>query len=322
MATLAGNGTAAIRVAANQPIDLSGNATAAGQNQHFLEYSTYNGQNALVYNNAGGTVFRVADAKDWSYFNGPSSLGMYNCAGMTSGFPGSGSTMCWNITNGGQETDLITGQGGLNVYPVSGTGTISNTPNFTIQSNGNVGVAGTLAVAGTATMGGSLKAAGIPVSVQTGAYSLASGDCGHQGLGLWCDRRAHLHGAERAAGRLPDRHRAGDREPDHDRRGIGRDARDCVGLQRCAGRPVVACENRRDDRRRRGFAFLNWQCSKGSSFSEEKEAKTLFNRLDAFTSKVGHQRIEVLCFFLSRKNKPSCRSTFYSPYCAASAFAS
>jgi hypothetical protein len=58
-ATLAPGTTAAIRIAANQPIDLSGNGTAAGQNQHVLQYS--NAADALTYTIKGGLALSIAD---------------------------------------------------------------------------------------------------------------------------------------------------------------------------------------------------------------------------------------------------------------------
>ena len=59
LATMMNTSTAAIRIAAGQQIDLSGNGTAAGQNQHTLEYTAAGG---LQYTTPSGTAFSVTDA--------------------------------------------------------------------------------------------------------------------------------------------------------------------------------------------------------------------------------------------------------------------
>ena len=58
-ATLARGTTAAIRLAADAPIDFSGNGTAAGQNLHILEYSAV--AKALTYAVRGIVVLTIAD---------------------------------------------------------------------------------------------------------------------------------------------------------------------------------------------------------------------------------------------------------------------
>ena len=146
LATLASPGGAAIRVAPNQQIDFSGKATAASQNQHTVQYSTYNNQNAFIYNINQNTAFKIADVGGWLTNYGPASLGLNNCASMTTGFPPSGTTMCWNESNGVQESDMIVGQGGLDVFPVSSSGTISSTPVFYVNSMGNGGLTGSLSI--------------------------------------------------------------------------------------------------------------------------------------------------------------------------------
>ncbi len=66
-ATGPGHG-AAIRVAANEPIDFSGNALMGGQNQHTLQYATAN--SALVYQTPNGTAFAIADSNQAASFSG------------------------------------------------------------------------------------------------------------------------------------------------------------------------------------------------------------------------------------------------------------
>ena len=154
LATMMNGGTAALRIAAGQPIDFSGNSTAAGQNQHVLEYSTSNNLNALVYNVANATVLKIADASGWLYNYGPATLGINNMGGVSSGFPNTGTTFGWNKTNGGQESDEIVGQGGLSVYPVSSNGTIAGIPAFSVTATGNTAIAGGVTVAANASFGG------------------------------------------------------------------------------------------------------------------------------------------------------------------------
>lgn len=60
MRTDVGN-SAAIRLAANQAIDFSGNLTESGKNQRILTYSTWMGNNALTYNVLGKDAFKVKD---------------------------------------------------------------------------------------------------------------------------------------------------------------------------------------------------------------------------------------------------------------------
>ncbi len=65
----AGRG-AAIRIAANAPIDFSGDATQAGQNRHTLRYASAGKAGALVYQTPSGVAFSVADGSQAARFSG------------------------------------------------------------------------------------------------------------------------------------------------------------------------------------------------------------------------------------------------------------
>lgn len=177
------NTGAALRIAANEPIDFSGNGSKAGQNQHFLQYSTANGQNALIYQTPAGTAFSIADTNQAATFAGGLTVGGVavlgtnsamgagaNIGNISSGFNASALTVAWNHSNGGQETDLITGQGGVQLFPVSSSGTIGSAV-FKLDSSGNETVAGTLssgAITSAGTISGTVLVDGAGISVAAG----------------------------------------------------------------------------------------------------------------------------------------------------------
>lgn len=169
----AGKG-AAIRVAANEPIDFSGNATQAGQNQHTLQYSTASNANALIYQTPSGVAFSIADSNQAAKFNG--SLGVAgltvlgtsstaSLAGVNSGYNSTALTVGYNHLGSG-ETDLVAGSGGLQIFAASSAGAITQ-PSLAMDAAGNTTMVGTLKT-GMITSSGNITGAALVGSVGAG----------------------------------------------------------------------------------------------------------------------------------------------------------
>ena len=178
--TFASSGGAAIRLSANQIIDFTGNLTAAGQNQHTLQYSSFDG--GLAYNiGTTGTVtsvcfrdnFQVSLAGVTSVAN--TSKGALT--GIISGYNPLGLTVGWSYAGGG-ETDLMVTNNGLNIYPVSATGTTPTLPIFALSGAGNLKAYGSL------TAGTTLAVAGVASLANTASGSLHGITSGYSPLGL------------------------------------------------------------------------------------------------------------------------------------------
>jgi hypothetical protein len=142
--------SAAIRIPASAVIDLSGNGTAAGRNQHTLTWSNYQGGSSLVYTAAGRHLLTIAD-------NGATTLvgrttigsgGQANLAGISTGLPPVGLTVGHDAT-GGSETDFLVGRNGVQIFPVQPGGTRQAAPVATIDGTGNQTLQGGMTAAYT-----------------------------------------------------------------------------------------------------------------------------------------------------------------------------
>jgi hypothetical protein len=178
--TFASSGGAAIRLSANQVIDFTGNLTAAGQNLHTLQYSSYDG--GLAYNIGNGSVVTSLCLKD-SFevlIAGVTSLANTtkgSLAGITTGYSPQGLTVGWNYASNG-ETDLMVDANGIYIYPVSATGTTPVAPIFTLNGAGNLKAYGSL------TAGTTLSVAGIAGLAVTSSGNLAGITSGYSPQGL------------------------------------------------------------------------------------------------------------------------------------------
>jgi hypothetical protein len=126
-ATLTGEHAAIWRMAADQPIDFTGNKTEAGKNRHTLEYSTHIPEKGLTYANQNGVAFTVDDA-NYTNILGPALLAggpLANVAGRTSGYPKAGLTVAANVSNRRGEADMVVPESGLNVFVADNAGNIS-----------------------------------------------------------------------------------------------------------------------------------------------------------------------------------------------------
>jgi hypothetical protein len=139
---------AAIRIAANQAIDFSGNGTLAGQNLHTLSYSSV--YSSLYYNVSGQNRFQIKDTGALLAF------GTFNCASnstisslhsVTSGYLG-GLTVGVNYAGTG-ETDFMVDTAGLQIYAVQSGGTLSSVL-FSMDGSGDTAIAGSLSSGGIA----------------------------------------------------------------------------------------------------------------------------------------------------------------------------
>ena len=145
-ASLANSTSAGIRLAANMPIDFSGNGTAAQQNTHTLGY--YSSIGAFIYNSGKTTVFEATDS---GQFLAPGVLqaafgSASNLNGITTGYQG-GLTIGTNSAGAG-ETDFMVGSGGFSFYAVQPGGTLASNPLLTSDGNGNLTGFGSLSIAG------------------------------------------------------------------------------------------------------------------------------------------------------------------------------
>jgi hypothetical protein len=172
--TFASSGGAAIRLSANQIIDFSGNLTAAGQNQHTLQYSAYD--TGLAYNIGSTGVVTALLIKDSFQVSiaGVTSIANTtkgNLSGVTTGYSPSGLTIGWNYAAIG-ETDLMVDANGLNIYPVSATGTTPALPIFTLSGAGNLKAFGSVAAGTTLSVAG---VAALAVTVSGSLHGVTSG---------------------------------------------------------------------------------------------------------------------------------------------------
>jgi hypothetical protein len=135
------SGGAAIRLAHDQIIDLTGAGTTASQNQHTLRWSSATGPTGgLAYTNPDGTVFDIQDSNDMMEAQGITSLAWGakgNVNGIVTGYRPAGLTVGWNF-DGGAETNLMTNANGFSVHTISAGGVPSTSPYFQMNGSGVV----------------------------------------------------------------------------------------------------------------------------------------------------------------------------------------
>jgi hypothetical protein len=178
--TFASSGGAAIRLSANQVIDFSGNLTAAGRNQHTLQYSTYDAGLAYNVGSTGVvTAFLIKDSFQVSIAGTASiaNTSKGNLSGITTGYSPTGLTIGWNYAANG-ETDLMVDANGLYIYPVSGTGTTPALPIFMLGGSGN------FKAFGSVTAGTTLSVAGVAALAITTSGNLNGVTAGYSPQGL------------------------------------------------------------------------------------------------------------------------------------------
>ena len=157
--------------------DIAGAGTMAGQDGTDVQIDGGTINNASLSNN----TLLNANLTGYSPIN-TVAPGLFNSIltaqglgyTLTSSFPISGSTLAWNLTQGGGEADLLVGPGGgggaLNIYQLNGAGGIPQppTPIFRISNIGSSTplsfTAGSLISAGNATINGTISAATANIS--------------------------------------------------------------------------------------------------------------------------------------------------------------
>jgi hypothetical protein len=172
--SFATSGGAAIRMAANQKIDFSGNLTLAGQNLRTLQYSSYDA--GLAYNiGTTGTVtslllkdnFQVSIAGTASIANTTKG----SLSGVATGYSPTGLTIGWGYAGSG-ETDLMVDANGLYIYPVSASGTTPAVPIFTLSGSGSLKAYGSLSAGTTLSVAG---VAGLAVTASGSLHGVTTG---------------------------------------------------------------------------------------------------------------------------------------------------
>jgi hypothetical protein len=172
--TFSSSGGAAIRLAANQVIDFTGNLSAAGQNQHTLQYSSYDA--GLAYNIGTSGVVTSLCLKDnfQVSVSGVTSIANTtkgNLSGITTGYNPAGLTIGWNYA-ANSETDLMVDANGVNIYPVSAAGTTPALPIFSLNGSGSLKAFGSLTAGTTLSVAG---AASLANTVSGSLHGITSG---------------------------------------------------------------------------------------------------------------------------------------------------
>jgi hypothetical protein len=132
--------SAAIRLGAGHILDFDGDGTAAKQNQHQMVYSG----GTWVYKSGGLTALQLDDTAFKFIANGKVQLasgGQAQSVGVTTGYAPLALSVATKINNM-NDTDLIAGQGGLNIYHTNSSGTIasSSRPDIQTDGSGNIGL--------------------------------------------------------------------------------------------------------------------------------------------------------------------------------------
>lgn len=125
--------SAGIRLRHDMPLDFSGNATEDSKNQHMLQYSTYNGNNSLVYSMNGLNAFWIRDTQE--ILNGVATVFQGGCGSGFAVTPDKGFTICSNAHSVG-ETDLVHLNGSsVQISGRDASGNISGVPEVSIDAN-------------------------------------------------------------------------------------------------------------------------------------------------------------------------------------------